>query len=76
MSTFFVVAPSFFSQIGSGILLFYILFIFFTNFKTFLNLDPVKKISTIGILSISFGVHGFLHLGLEYFYNYNPLLTF
>ena len=76
MTTFFVMAPSFFSQIGSGVLLFYIVFIFFTNFKTFLNLDPVNKISTIGILSIAFAVHGLLHLGLERVYNYNPLLTF
>lgn len=76
MATLFVLAPSFFSQIINGVLILVFLYILFTHYKTFLQIDFTKQLQIIGTLAIAFGVHGSLHLGLEQNYGYNPLLFF
>lgn len=76
MATFLILAPSFFSQLFNGVLIFIFLFILFTNYNAFYKSDFTKKLQIIGTLAIAIGVHGSLHLGLEQAYGYNPLLSF
>jgi hypothetical protein len=73
-TAFYVLTPSFFSQVVNGTLIIIFLYILFTNFNTFLKTDFIKQLQSIGILAIAFGIHGSLHLGLEQAYSYNPLL--
>jgi len=76
MATFFVVAPSFFSQIANGLLILVFLYVLLSNYSSFLKTNYITKLQIIGTLAIALGVHGSLHLGLEQAYNYNPLLVF
>lgn len=76
MATFFILAPSFFSQLFNGLLIFIFLVILFTNYNTFIKTNYITKLQIIGSLAIAIGVHGSLHLGLEQAYGYNPLLSF
>jgi hypothetical protein len=76
MATLFVLAPSFFAQIINGILILIFLYLFLSNYKDFMKLNYLQKLQVIGTLSIAFGVHGTLHLGLEQAYDYNPIIAF
>ena len=76
MATFFVVAPSFFSQIANGLLILVFLYVLLSNYSSFLKTNYITKLQIIGTLAIALGVHGSLHSGLEQAYNYNPLLVF
>ena len=76
MATFFVVAPSFFSQIANGLLILVFLYVLLSNYSSFLKTNYITKLQIIGTLAIALGVHGSLHLGLEQAYNYNPLIVF
>ena len=76
MATFYVYAPSFFSQIVNGLLILIFLYILFSNYKLFIKSNYITQLQIIGSLAIAFGVHGSLHLGLETVYNYNPLMIF
>ena len=72
----FIMTPSYFSQIINGILIFIALFLICKHHKHFMDMEYTKQVPLILTAAIAFGVHGTLHLGLEQFYNYNPLLAF
>jgi hypothetical protein len=72
----YLLTPSFFALVINGFLLFILLFIVIFNFRSFIKTDYIKLLPIIGIMSIAFGIHGSLHLGLEQAYNYNPLYLF
>jgi hypothetical protein len=72
----YLLTPSFFALVINGFLLFILSFIVIFNFRSFIKTDYIKLLPIIGIMSIAFGIHGTLHLGLEQAYNYNPLYLF
>lgn len=65
--------PSFYAHVLNGILLFIAIILFYTNYSKIIYLEPYKLISITLLLSISAGIHGLSHLGLEKEYGYNPL---
>ena len=54
-------------------LMFIALYFVIANFSYIENISPEKKIYIVLLFSISAGVHGLSHLGLENLYNYNPM---
>jgi hypothetical protein len=67
-------APSFYAHIINGFFLLIGFILLFKYYSKINNLEPYKKIILALIFSISVGVHGLSHLGLETNYNYNPLM--
>ena len=67
-----LVAPSLNSLFVTGFLLLLILIIFITNYKKIINLDNYHKITMLSLITIAFGVHGLIHLGVEKEYGFNP----
>jgi hypothetical protein len=67
-------APSFYAHIINGLLLLIAFILLFKNYSKIVNLEPYKKIILTLFFSISIGIHGLSHLGLETNYNYNPLI--
>ena len=67
-----LVAPSLNSLFVTGFLLLLILMIFITNYKKIINLDNYHKITMLSLITIAFGVHGLIHLGVEKEYGFNP----
>lgn len=67
-------APSFYAHIINGLFLLVGFILLFKNFSKINKLEPYKKIILALFFSISIGVHGLSHLGLETKYNYNPLM--
>ena len=65
--------PSFYSHVINVILLFFALFLLCKNYTTISKLEPYKLIMLVLVFSITIGIHGLSHLGLEKNYNYNPL---
>ena len=65
--------PSFYAHIINGLLLFVALFLLYKNYSKIRNLDPYNLIILTLLFSISIGIHGLSHLGLETVYNYNPM---
>ena len=65
--------PSFYAHILNGLLLFLACILIYTNYSKIINLDFYKLISIILLLSLSIGIHGLSHLGLEKGYGYNPM---
>ena len=65
--------PSFYAHVINGILLFFALFLLCKNYTTISKLEPYKLIMLVLVFSITIGIHGLSHLGLEKNYNYNPL---
>ena len=65
--------PSFYTHIINGLLLLLAIIILFRNYSKISNLEPFKIIILILIFSMSIGIHGLSHLGLEKIYNYNPI---
>lgn len=65
--------PSFWSLVLTGIMILYILIKLIKN-KHHDKDDPMFMIRMI-LLTVVFGIHGLLHLGLEKVYDYNPLET-
>jgi hypothetical protein len=47
---------------------------FYKNYSKISNLEPYKLISLTLLFSLTIGIHGLSHLGLESKYNYNPML--
>jgi hypothetical protein len=45
----------------------------FKNYSKISNLEPYKLISLTLLFSLTVGIHGLSHLGLETKYNYNPM---
>ncbi len=67
-------APSFYGHIINGILLLIGLILLCKNYSNIIKLEPYKILCLVLLLSIAFGIHGILHLGLEKNYNFNPLI--
>ena len=66
--------PSFYSLPITGILLFVsLLLIFQYSSKVGSSMSTYQLVNLLLLFSIAIGVHGLLHLGLEYVYNFNPL---
>jgi len=69
----FPITPSFFSLVTTGILLLIIFYLFIKNWKPILKLNYYQKMILLTLISISVGIHGNIHLGLENSYDFNPL---
>ena len=67
-------APSFYAHVINGLFLLIAFILLFKNLPKLVNLEPYKKIILVLVFSISIGIHGLSHLGLETNYNYNPLM--
>ena len=65
--------PSFYSHIINGLLLFIAIIFLYKDYSKIIHLEPYKLISLMLFLSMSLGIHGLSHLGLEKGYGYNPL---
>jgi hypothetical protein len=71
-----ILAPSFLAHLFNGLFLLMALLLLYKNYSKVNNLDFYRKILLILIFSISIGIHGLSHLGLESNYNFNPMLLF
>lgn len=69
-----ITKPSFISLALNGILILFVLVLFFQNYNEYTQ-NHTQFLVVIILLSIMLGIHGLLHLGLEQAYNYNPLET-
>lgn len=65
--------PSFYAHILNGILLFIAFVILYSNYSKIIHVEPYKLLCLVLLLSLSVGIHGLSHLGLEKGYGYNPL---
>jgi len=65
--------PSFYAHIANGILLLLAIILLCQNYSKIKKVDPYKLVILVLLFSISIGIHGLSHLGLEKIYNYNPL---
>jgi hypothetical protein len=68
------VEPSFYAHIISGIFMFIAIIIMIMNYSKIKSLDSYRFLILIMLLSVSIGIHGISHLGLETIYGYNPLV--
>lgn len=66
--------PSFWSLVVTGIMILYILIKLIIGRNGKDEEDPMFMIIMI-LLTVVFGIHGLLHLGLEKVYDYNPIET-
>ena len=69
-------APSLFAHILNGFFLLVSIVILYLNWKSIWQLDSYRLLILTMIASITAGVHGLSHLGLEAVYGYNPLYFF
>lgn len=65
--------PSFYAHIMNGIVLLIAFILLYTNYSKITRLEPYKQICLTLLLSMSIGIHGLSHLGLEKGYGYNPI---
>ena len=70
------IAPSLNSLFLTGILILYILVIFLMNFTEIMKLGLYQKLTIISLITIAFGIHGLIHLGVEVNYDFNPYKWF
>ena len=61
----FLLYPSFYSLVITGIILIFIAVLFVKNFKKLLKLDSYKFISLLCVMAVSIGNHGLLHALFE-----------
>jgi len=71
-----LIAPSLNSLFVTGFLILSILIIFISNYKQFMRLDYYRKITILSLITIAFGIHGLVHLGVEQNYRFNPYKWF
>lgn len=64
---------SFYAHVANGILVFAAVIYLYCNYNTIKSVDYYKKLVLIILFSIAIGIHSLSHLGLEYFYNFNPI---
>ena len=64
--------PSFYAHVLNGILLFIAMILLYTNYSKIIQLEPYKLLCLTLLLSLSVGIHGLSHQGLEKEYGYNP----
>lgn len=65
--------PSVYAHILNGALMLFAFVMLFKNYSKISNLEPYKLISLTLLFSLTVGIHGLSHLGLETKYNYNPM---
>jgi hypothetical protein len=63
--------PSFYAHLFNAFIIMVSLLLFITNYK---KIDSSHVIIITLLFSISIGIHGISHLGLENTYEYNPLI--
>ena len=66
-------APSFYAHVLNGILLAVALVLLYRHASILSRMGPLSMIGLVLLLSVSVGVHGLSHLGLERVYGYRPL---
>ncbi len=66
-------SPSFYAHIINGLFLFIAIIFIFIRYNQLSSLDSYRLVIMLLLLSISVGIHGLSHLGLEKIYGYNPL---
>jgi hypothetical protein len=64
---------SFYAHVANLMFIFFAVYFVIANFSYIENMSPEKKIYVALLFSISAGVHGLSHLGLENIYRYNPM---
>jgi hypothetical protein len=67
--------PSYYAHIINGLLLLFAFYVAYKNYSKIINLEPYSKIILLLLFSMSVGIHGLSHLGLERNYQYNPIYT-
>ena len=67
--------PSFYALAVTGFLLLIIFITIIKNINTIKQQTKTSLITILALITIALGIHGLLHLGLEYVYNYNPINT-
>ena len=65
--------PSIYAHITNGILIAVASILLYKNYSKVISLEPYKLILLTLLFSISIGIHGLSHLGIEKEYNYNPM---
>jgi hypothetical protein len=68
-------APSVYAHILSGVFVFTALLFVIWNITKLQGVDVYKKMIMLLLISISIGVHGLSHLGIEQTYHYYPVQT-
>ena len=69
-----LLSPSFYAHLINGLLLLVAVVILYNNYSKIFRLEPYKLLILILLFSLVIGVHGLSHLGLEYIYEFNPIL--
>jgi len=69
----FLLVPSFYSHMLNGLLIFLAVILVIMNYSRIKNLNFAKIITLLLLFSMSIGIHGLSHLGLEKLYDYDPL---
>ena len=64
--------PSYYSLFFTGIIWVAVFILILQNFSS-LRRSPEKLIIVFSLFGILVGVHGLIHLGLESYYNFNPM---
>ena len=67
--------PSIYAHTISGGLLISSIIYFAVNFAKLASKDPYQILVLLLLLTVTIGVHGISHLGLEVVYKYNPYLV-
>jgi hypothetical protein len=62
--------PSVYAHILNGALMLFAFVMLFKNYSKISNLEPYKLISLTLLFSLTVGIHGLSHLGLETKYNF------
>jgi hypothetical protein len=57
----FLIYPSFYSLVITGLLILVIFILFFKNFCSISNMESSKLISLLAIIAVAIGNHGLLH---------------
>lgn len=65
--------PAIYAHILNGTLVFTALIFVFWNIAKLQNIDIYKKIVLMLLISISIGIHGLSHFGLNRMYKYNQM---
>ena len=66
-------APSIMAHILNGLFLMIILWFSLYHYHTLVNLEVYQKLVLLFLLTLTIGLHGLSHLGLERVYSLNPL---
>ena len=66
-------APSIMAHILNGLLLLITLWFSLYHYHTLVNLEVYQKLVLLLLLTVTVGLHGLSHLGLEQAYRLNPL---